>query len=178
MQVLSLSQEDPLREGMATHSSILAWRIPWTGWLQSMGSQRIRRQWAQCGRGKCLLFSPVLFFCFSKHLISENLPSAHSFVFTVFCWKAPSVSLYLLQTTFLKMTYSSKSTFGTGFLLSWLMSDSLPQCLHLFLSLKLEILNIKDVLNVTPSILCHAIFSKQFLLFQTSFSCSLLWGWL
>ena len=37
--------EDPLEEGMATHSSILAWRIPWieeTGELQSMGSQRVR----------------------------------------------------------------------------------------------------------------------------------------
>ena len=37
-------QEDPLQKGMATHSSILAWRIPWTeepGGLQSMGSQRI-----------------------------------------------------------------------------------------------------------------------------------------
>ena len=36
--------EDPLEEGMATHSSILAWRIPWTeepGGLQSMGSQRV-----------------------------------------------------------------------------------------------------------------------------------------
>ena len=30
IQVLSLSQEDPLEEGMATHSSILAWRTPWT----------------------------------------------------------------------------------------------------------------------------------------------------
>ena len=30
MQVLSLGQEDPLEEGMATHSSILAWKIPWT----------------------------------------------------------------------------------------------------------------------------------------------------
>ena len=43
--VLSLGQEDPLKEGMATHSSILAWRIPWTeepGELQSMGSQRVR----------------------------------------------------------------------------------------------------------------------------------------
>ena len=41
--VRSLSQEDPLEEGMATHSSILAWRIPWTkepGGLQSMGPQR------------------------------------------------------------------------------------------------------------------------------------------
>ena len=40
--VLFLGREDPLEEGMATHSSILAWRIPWTeepGWLQSMGSQ-------------------------------------------------------------------------------------------------------------------------------------------
>ena len=42
--VCSLGQEDPLEEGMATHSSILAWRIPWTeepGALQSMGSQRV-----------------------------------------------------------------------------------------------------------------------------------------
>ena len=37
--VQSLGQEDPLEKGMATHSSILAWRIPWTedpSWLQSM----------------------------------------------------------------------------------------------------------------------------------------------
>ena len=41
----SLGHEDPLEEGMETHSSILAWRIPWTeepGGLQSMGSQRVR----------------------------------------------------------------------------------------------------------------------------------------
>ena len=40
-----LGQEDPLEKGMATHSSILAWRIPWTekpGKLLSMGSQRVR----------------------------------------------------------------------------------------------------------------------------------------
>ena len=44
MQVQSLGREDPLEEGMATHSSILAWRIPWAeepGRLQSMGLQRI-----------------------------------------------------------------------------------------------------------------------------------------
>ena len=42
--VQSLHQEGSLEEGMATHSSILAWRIPWTedlGGLQSMGSQRV-----------------------------------------------------------------------------------------------------------------------------------------
>ena len=40
--------EDPLEEGMATHSSILAWRLTWTeepGGLQSMGSQRVRHEW-------------------------------------------------------------------------------------------------------------------------------------
>ena len=44
-QVRSLGQEDPLEKGMATHSSILAWRIPWTeqpGGPQSMDSQRVR----------------------------------------------------------------------------------------------------------------------------------------
>ena len=43
--VQSLSQEDPLEEEIATHSNILAWRIPWTeepGRLQSMGLQRVR----------------------------------------------------------------------------------------------------------------------------------------
>ena len=43
MQVQSLGGEDPLEEEMATHSSIFAWRIPWTeetDGLQSMGSQR------------------------------------------------------------------------------------------------------------------------------------------
>ena len=43
-QVQSLNKEDPLEKGKATHSSILAWRIPWTeepGGLQFIGSQRL-----------------------------------------------------------------------------------------------------------------------------------------
>ena len=47
-QVWSLGSEDPLQKEMATHSSILAWRIPQTkelGKLQSMGSQRVRHDW-------------------------------------------------------------------------------------------------------------------------------------
>ena len=46
--VPSLGGEDPLETGMAAHSSILAWRIPWTeepGGLQSMGLQRVRHNW-------------------------------------------------------------------------------------------------------------------------------------
>ena len=45
--ILSLDWEDSLKKGMATHSSILAWRIPRTeepGGLQSMGSQRVRHK--------------------------------------------------------------------------------------------------------------------------------------
>ena len=48
-QVWSLGREDPLEESMATHSSILVWRIPWTeepGRLQSLGSQRAGHNWS------------------------------------------------------------------------------------------------------------------------------------
>ena len=47
--VRSLGWKDPLKKEMATHSSTLAWKIPWTeehGRLQSMGSQRVRHDWA------------------------------------------------------------------------------------------------------------------------------------
>ena len=46
--VQPLGWEDPLEKGMATHSSILAWRVPWTeepGRLQSMGLQRVGYDW-------------------------------------------------------------------------------------------------------------------------------------
>ena len=48
IQVLSLGQEDPLEKEKATHSSILAWEIPWMeepGGLQSMGLQRVGHDW-------------------------------------------------------------------------------------------------------------------------------------
>ena len=59
--VRSLGREDPLEKEMATHSSILAWRIPWTeelGWLLSMGSQRVGHDWAT----SLSLWNPV-FLC-------------------------------------------------------------------------------------------------------------------
>ena len=46
--IRSLGQKDPLEKGMSTHSSILAWRIPWTeepGELQSLGLQKVRHDW-------------------------------------------------------------------------------------------------------------------------------------
>ena len=47
--VQSLDRENPIEKGTATHSNLLAWRIPWTeepGGLQSMGLQRVRHDWA------------------------------------------------------------------------------------------------------------------------------------
>ena len=61
MQVRSLSREDPLEEGVATHSRILAWRIPWTekpGRIQSMGLQ-VRCDWA-CMHGQSAPWLKVL----------------------------------------------------------------------------------------------------------------------
>ena len=73
-QVWSLDWEDPLEKEEATHSSILAWRIPWTedpGRLQSMGSQRFRHNWSDwahtqhLGSPKChsVQFSSVTQSC-------------------------------------------------------------------------------------------------------------------
>ena len=56
MWVRSLGQEDPLEEGMATHFSIPAWRIPWSeehDWLQSIGSQRIGHDWSNLVAQSC-----------------------------------------------------------------------------------------------------------------------------
>ena len=78
-RVQSLGQEDPLEEGTATHSNILAWRIPRTeepGGLQSMGSQRVRHDWAT----KCTinLFSSVElnFYEYKSH--TNLAPSVYS----------------------------------------------------------------------------------------------------
>ena len=79
MQVLSLGLEDPLEEEMATHSSIVAWKIPWTeepGGLQSMGSQSVRpdRGHTQnlqcCVSFKCIAKCSVLFL-FQLRLLQD-----------------------------------------------------------------------------------------------------------
>ena len=60
--VRSLGWEDPLEEGVATHSGILAWRIPWTEepeGLQSMGSQRVRHDESNLAYMHAGLISPV-----------------------------------------------------------------------------------------------------------------------
>ena len=75
-QVRSLVWEDSLEKGMATNSRILAWRVPWTeepGGLQSMGSQRVRHNWA-CSHALQIFqsFHSDGFFVTHKLLSNEN----------------------------------------------------------------------------------------------------------
>ena len=63
-RVRSLGQEDPLEEEMATHSSIYAWKIPWTeepGGLQSTGSQRVGHDWATSCH---VIIHSIYFICY------------------------------------------------------------------------------------------------------------------
>ena len=70
----SLDQEDPLEEGMANHSSILSWRIPWIeepGELWSMGLQRVRNDWsnlAQVEKHKVFLCMSFVLLEFWNHV--------------------------------------------------------------------------------------------------------------
>ena len=75
-RVQSLGQEDLLEEGMATHSSVLAWRIPWTedpGEQWSIRSQRGGHDWSKLAHMHTRLFPSLLLFTFLLYLIS--LPS-------------------------------------------------------------------------------------------------------
>ena len=66
-QVQSLGQEYPLEEEMATHSSILAWKIPWTeepGGLQSMGVTKNQTQMSERAQDNLLYKNTFIFTCF------------------------------------------------------------------------------------------------------------------
>ena len=70
-QIQSMSQEGPLEKEKTTHSSILAWEIPWTekpGGLQSMGSQIVGYNLASKQQHKAFLTSPQLEVTFPSYL--------------------------------------------------------------------------------------------------------------
>ena len=81
IQIWSLGQEDPLEKGMATHCSILAWRIPWTeesGGLQSMGWQRVGHDWVAntfTGHLKLLDEGPISRIELSSEISPNNMGS-------------------------------------------------------------------------------------------------------
>ena len=85
-QVRSLDQEDPLEQGMVTHSSILAWTIPWTeepSGLQSMGSRRVEHNCVTNTHTEFSLKSgslipPALFFFLKIALAIQSLLCFHT----------------------------------------------------------------------------------------------------
>ena len=126
-QVQSLSREDPLEQGMATHSSILAWRIPWTeepGRLYSMGSQRVRHIWptnththththtlqSEVQRGIIIivLFWNVLYFCslllYDFHPISKTSVKEENY----FGWLGCLFLFSTLTSRYFRFTYNKE----------------------------------------------------------------------
>ena len=82
-RIRSLGWEDPLEKGIAIHSSILAWRIPWTeksGGAQFMGLQRIRHDWmTNTHTHTHMIFIPVLYIYHVVSPISMTLNSTYTF---------------------------------------------------------------------------------------------------
>ena len=80
-QVWSLGWEDPLEKGMATYSSILAWKIPWTeepDWLWSTGSQRVGHDWSDwaCRRVGLVLNIPCKFISLKSMWMAQPLAAS------------------------------------------------------------------------------------------------------
>ena len=96
-RVWFLGREDPLEKEMATHSSILAWRIPWTeepGRLQSTGLQRVRRDWATS-----LSKIQRNAFCLNIHYVCiiECTSQAYFFSFIFISWRPRFQKWYRLK---------------------------------------------------------------------------------
>ena len=73
--VWSLGWEDPLEEDIATHSSILAWRIPWTeepGGLQSMWSQRVGHNWSAWAHVQAWKFNLTMYILRFRYVFSHS----------------------------------------------------------------------------------------------------------
>ena len=96
-RVWSLGQEDPLEKEMATHSSILAWRIQWTeepSRLQSTGLQKVRHEWAtsltftigQWAQMKQTSFEPSGFFSLCVHVSLYVYSTFLNATLTTFLW--------------------------------------------------------------------------------------------
>ena len=98
--VWSLGLEDPLENKMATHSSILAWRVPWTeepGGLQSMGLQRVGHDWVNNTFTVCIPWFPFLSGPCKlwKELFSLYEGKQMVFIFSVFLWGSLLIAIYV-----------------------------------------------------------------------------------
>ena len=120
-QVWFLGQEDPLEKGMSTHSSILAWRIPWTeesGGLQSMGSEKVGHNWTTF-----IFFSNWLWWWFHN---SVNVLSAME-VYTLngwITWFVNFISIKLLNSDDIVNADSKILTSSKGLIPLYMKYDS------------------------------------------------------
>ena len=95
-RVRSLGREDPLEKEMASHSSILAWKIPWTeepGGLQSMGSPRVGHEWSE---NACMF---LLYLRYQEFLLWKDIEFCQTFFLHLLKWSYnfyPSHSVYAL----------------------------------------------------------------------------------
>ena len=101
-QVRSLGWEDPLEKGTATHSTILAWRIPWTeeaGGPQSMGSYRVGRDWAtNAFTFSCLFYSVFQMPDYPETRVGWELPFLqYEFMCKLNIYQAPTKCQELCQ---------------------------------------------------------------------------------
>ena len=155
--VWSLGWEDPLEKEMATHSTILAWRIPWTeepGGLQSTGSQRVGHDWA-----------PSLHF---THFSHPYMTTGKTIALTRWTFVGKVMSLLFNMLSKLVIAYLPRSK---SLLISWLQ---LPSAVILEPKKRKSVI----VCIVSPSI-CHEvmwpdamIFICWMLSFKTAFSLS------
>ena len=135
-QIWVLSGEDPLEKGMATHSNILAWRIPWTeesGGLQSIGLQRVRHDWVT-----------FTFFHFTHELPPSTPHWRCSWLFPTLHWSCDTKNkveiLCVYMTQFSSVAQSSVAS------LSITNSRSL-----------LKLMSIESVMPYNHPILCHPL---------------------
>ena len=178
MWVQSLGQEDPLEEGMATHSSILAGRISWTeepDRLQSMGSQRVGHDWsnwAQQGAHTCIV---------SCHLQTVRVSSFRIWIPFLFllcccgydfqnCWViVVSVGTLVLFLILGEMLSVFRLMFAVGLsYMAFIMLRLVPSMLIFW---RVFFFNHKWVLNFVKNVLCNIDVVMWFLSFNLLLWC-------
>ena len=115
MQARSLGWEDSLKKVMATHSSILAWRIPWTeelGGLQSIRSQRVGHDWSDLALTQARLstFSPYRLNHLKKNLKNHNLEKCKTRRVHCFHTKSRSFDYWIMNVLPMDFKYPCDSS--------------------------------------------------------------------
>ena len=119
----SLGQEDPLEEGMATHSIILAWKIPWTeepGRLHFIGSQRVIHNWSDLSTDSWIfiLFCVIIHYCcyFVAQIVAYLAIESLFQLAPVSFWPVPIIFLKCLLISWHHIMFQSHLMFSVPIL--------------------------------------------------------------